>query len=209
MSAPSVSAENHPVAARSRGFAIFSILLGLIGWFASFELLTEYLKTLQEPDYIPNCAVSLLVTCGPNMGSWQGSVLGFSNTIIGVSAFVAPIAVGVATLAGARFAPWFWGVYQIGLLGGFVLVSWLQYQSIFEIFTLCPWCMVIWAVMIPLWWNGLVRPFAVGDIPIGERGRRFAQAAHGWVWVIVVVNYLVIAAVAQFQLDWLAEFSRI
>ena len=125
-----------------------------------------------------------------------------------MSAFIAPIAVGMALLAGARFSAWFWGLYQLGLLGGFALVGWLQYQSIFALGTLCPWCMVAWLVMIPLWWSGLTRPFASGDIPLGARGRNLFQTLHAWVWVIVLMNYLVIAAVAQFQLDWFAEFAR-
>ncbi|MBN9612607.1 MAG: vitamin K epoxide reductase family protein, partial [Actinobacteria bacterium] len=138
------------VQARPVGFAVFSILLGILGWFASFELATEYIKKLKEPGYIPNCSVSKLVTCGPNMDSAQGSLFGFSNTILGLAAFVAPIAVGVALLAGARFASWFWGLYQVGLLLGFVFVCWLQYQSFFSLGTLCPWCMVVWTAMIPL-----------------------------------------------------------
>lgn len=190
-------------------YGIFSILLGAIGWFASFELLTEYVKKLKNPDYIPNCAVSILVTCGPNMDSPQGSLLGFSNTIIGVSAFVAPIAVGVAVLAGAVFAPWFWRLYQLGLLVGFVFVCWLQVQSFFSLGTLCPWCMVVWSAMIPLFWNGIIRPYATGDIPLrSPRMLRMAQHAHSWVWVIVVVNFLIVAVVAQVQLNWLAEFAR-
>lgn len=198
-----------PLASRQpKAFAILSIVLGAIGWFAAFELLTEYIKTLQNPEHVPNCNISVLVTCGPNMGSWQGSIFGFSNTIIGVAAFVAPIAVGVALLAGARFSAWFWGVYQVGLLGGFVLVSWLQYQSIFVLGTLCPWCIVAWTVMIPLWWIGATRPFATGDIPLPAAGRRFFAGLYSWVWVIILINYLVIAAIAQFQLNWLAEFAR-
>mgnify|MGYP001298753588 CR=1 FL=1 len=197
-----------PAQSRPRAFAIFSIVLGAVGWIASWELLTEYIKVLKSPDYVPNCNVSILVTCGPNMDSWQGSILGFSNTILGVAGFVAPIAVGVALLAGARFAPWFWGLYQVGLLGGFVLVCWLQYQSIVNLGTLCPWCMVVWLVMIPLWWSGLARPYATGDIPLPERGRRFAQGFYSWVWVIVLVNYVVIAVFAQVVLDWIAEFQR-
>src|SRR5690606_16775328 len=47
-------------------YALFSIIAGAIGLFASFELLTEYIKTLVEPDYAPNCNISVLVTCGPN-----------------------------------------------------------------------------------------------------------------------------------------------
>lgn len=202
-SAPAAVSPQRPWA-----YAIFSIVLGAIGWFASFELLTEYIKTLRSPDYVPNCAVSILVTCGPNMDSWQGSLLGFSNTILGVTGFVAPIAVGVALLAGARFAPWFWALYQVGLLCGFVLVCWLQVQSTFALGTLCPWCMVVWVVMIPLWWNGIARPYAVGDIPLPGAGSRVAATLYSWVWVVVIINYVIVAAVAQLQLDWLAEFNR-
>lgn len=195
-------------APRQIGFAVFSIVLGAIGWFAAFELLTEYIKTLQNPNYVPNCSVSLLVTCGPNMGSWQGSLFGFSNTIIGVSAFVAPIAVGVALLAGARFSRWFWTIYQIGLFGGFIFICWLATQSIFVLGTLCPWCMVVWAVMIPLFWTTLLRPYAVGDIPLQERTAEKFRTLYSWSWVIVLLCYVIIAAVAQFQLNWLAEFTR-
>ena len=121
------SAET-PLRRRRIGFAWFSIVAGIVGWFASFELLTEYIKTLQEPTHAPNCNISKLVTCGPNMDSWQGSLFGFSNTIIGVTAFTAPILVGAAILAGAHFAQWFWRLYCLGLLGGIVFITWLQYR---------------------------------------------------------------------------------
>ncbi|MBK0419153.1 vitamin K epoxide reductase family protein [Leucobacter sp. CSA1] len=196
------------VSPRTIGFAVATMVLGAGGWFASFELLTEYIKTLNDGDYVPNCAISVLVTCGPNMGSWQGSLFGFSNTIVGVSAFIAPIAVGVSLLAGARFRAWFWALYQFGLLGGFVFICWLAAQSIFVLGTLCPWCMVVWTVMIPLWWTTAFRPYANGDVPLGAAARRLFQTLHSWSWVFILVSYLVIAAIAQFQLDWFAEFSR-
>src|SRR5690606_16938087 len=147
-----------PIAARQTGFAIFSIVLGAIGWFASFELLTEYLHRLQDPSYVPNCNVSILVSCSDNMTSAQGAIFGFSNTIFGVSVFVVPIVVGVALLAGAKFSRWFWSLYQLGLFGGFVMIVWLAQQSIFVLGRLCPWCMVIWTIMIPLFWVSLLRP---------------------------------------------------
>lgn len=193
---------------RTIAFAAFNILAGVIGWFASFELLTEYVKTLKNPDYVPNCAVSILVTCGPNMGSWQGSVFGFSNTILGVAGFAAPIAVGVALLAGARFAPWFWWLYQGGLLFGFGLILWLAYQSVFSLATLCPWCMVVWTVMIPLWWIGFLRPHAVGDVPHSPGAQRVFTGLYQWSWVLILVCYLLIATIAQVQLDWFGEFRR-
>jgi len=193
---------------RPVGFAILTIVLGAIGWFAAFELLTEYMKTLSNPDYAPNCNISILVTCGPNMDSWQGSLLGFSNTIIGVSAFIAPIAVGVALLAGARFDRWFWIAYRVGLALGFVFILWLAYQSVFSLGTLCPWCMVVWTVMTPLFWFSVFRPEGVGDVRVGDSAARRFGELHSWAWVFVVVTFIVIAAVAQFRLDWIAEFTR-
>lgn len=203
-----MSESSARTAQRPLAFAFFSIVAGAIGWFASFELLTEYIKKIAEPGYIPNCNVSILVTCGPNMDSWQGSLFGFSNTVLGVSAFVAPIAVGVALLAGARFAPWFWITYQVGLLGGFVFILWLSYQSIFSLGTLCPWCMVVWSVMIPLWWVSLARPYAVGDVTLSEKARNRWETLYSWTWVAIVLTFAIIAFVAQVQLDWFAEFRR-
>lgn len=200
---PGSATPSRPVA-----FALTSIVLGAIGWFAAFELLTEYIAKLKDPGHVLNCNISVIVTCGPNMDSPQGSLFGFSNTIIGVSAFVAPIAVGLALLAGARFSRWFWWIYQTGLLGGFVFICWLSYQSIFRLGTLCPWCMVVWVVMIPLWWISLLWPHANDVIPLSSRARRVFRSLAPWTWVFIVLSYLIIAATAQIQLDWFAEFTR-
>lgn len=198
---------------RPWSYALFSIIAGAIGWFASFELLTERLKTLQDPSYTPNCDFSVLVTCGPNMSSWQGSLLGFSNTVIGVTAFVAPIIIGFALLARAQFEQWFWMLYQFGNLLGVVFITWLFAQSVFVLGTLCPWCLVVWAVMIPLWWINFFRPLALGQIRLGggtwgARSAAIARGAYGWVWVIIVAHYLTLALIAQLRLNWVAELLR-
>ncbi|MBP6686129.1 MAG: vitamin K epoxide reductase family protein [Leucobacter sp.] len=198
--------EVHP--GKNRGFAITTIILGAIGLFASFELATEYIKTLQQADYIPNCELSVLVTCGPNMDSPQGSLFGFTNTILGLIGFVAPIAVGVAMLAGARFNAWFWWLYRAGLALATVFIFWLFYQSVFNLGTLCPWCMVVWTVTIPLFFFTAFRPEAHGYYNASPRVSKAFAAINSWAWVLVLISYLIIAAVAQFQLNWLAEFSR-
>lgn len=189
-------------------FAIFTILLGVVGWFASFQLLTERLKFLADPEYIPNCNLSVLVTCGPNMTSWQGSVFGFTNTAVGVALFVIPIVIGFALLAGARFDGWFWMLYQAGTLFGFGFITWLFSQSVYSLGTLCPWCMVVWAAMIPLWWTTLLRPFAVGDIPLPGGGQQVFGSLYAWTWVIVLANYILLAVLAQLELNWVGEFVR-
>src|SRR5690606_18589077 len=121
--------------------------------------------------------------------------------------FMAPIFVGVALLAGVRFPGWFWTVYRAGLTAGFAFVCWLAYQSVFALGTLCPWCMVVWLVTIPLFWVTLFLPFRYWRA--GSRGTQGGLATlHSWSWVFVVTSYLVIAFVAQLRLDWMAEFVR-
>lgn len=193
---------------RRTSFALFSIIAGLIGWYASFKLLTEHLRTLTDTNYSPNCDISVLVSCGPNMSSWQGSIFGFPNPILGIAAFTIPIVIGASLLAGAQFSPWFWRVYQVGLFGGFAFVCWLQYQSIFDLFTLCPWCMVVWVVMIPLWWVSLTSNWARGHFGSSEQTVRIGTVLSQWSWVFIALNYIAIIAVSQFQLNWLfTEFG--
>ncbi|MFC4225333.1 vitamin K epoxide reductase family protein [Lysinibacter cavernae] len=194
--------------ARPFGFAIFSVIAGVIGWFASFELITERINTLVDPQHVPNCNISIVVSCGPNMGSWQGSIFGFSNPILGIAMFVAPIILGVALLAGAQFASWFWRLYLVGITFAFGFVAWLISQSIYSLGTLCPWCMVCWAVVIPLFWYTWLFVAKQGHLGLSERGRELASTLYSWAWIITLGCYLIVAIIAQVRLDWISEIGR-
>ena len=84
--------------------AVFLIVTGALGWWSAFALTLDKFALLADPDAALDCNFSVLVQCGANLDSWQGAVFGFPNPLIGLGGFVAPIAVGVALLAGARFA---------------------------------------------------------------------------------------------------------
>lgn len=192
MASPAVPDRRHP------GYAILLVVGGVIGWLASFQLLIERIDTLKDPSYVPSCNISPLVSCGPNMASWQGSVFGFPNPILGVACFVAPIVVGVALLSGARFARWFVALFALGMLAGVSFVGWLISQSVYVLGTLCPYCMVVWSVVIPLFWYTLFFFLAEAG-PSGMRPG--ARAVYPWTWLLVVLSYVVIAVLAQLRLD--------
>ena len=182
--------------------AIVLIVTGAIGWYAAFALTLDKLAVLENPQADLDCNFSVLVQCGVNLGSWQGSLLGFPNPLLGLGGFVAPIAVGVALLAGASFARWFWITFNVGVLGAFAFCLWLAYQSIFNLGTLCPWCMLVWSVTIPMFWaltlaNARAGRLGAGLQPLGAR-------LFGWVPVITILGYLIIAIVAQVRLDVLS-----
>jgi uncharacterized membrane protein len=190
------SVERRPI-----GLALLLIVAGIAGWYAAFDLTLEKIQTLINPDYVPTCNISPLVTCGPNMASWQGSIFGFPNPVIGVAAFVAPIVVGVAILAGARFAKWFWVLFNLGFVAGIAFVAWLMVQSIFVLGTLCPYCMVVWAVVIPMFWYVTAFNLKEGHFGNGRGSREIAALVYPWVWVLVLLSYLVIVVMAQLRLD--------
>ena len=190
---------------RPTALAVWLIIAGAIGWWAAFSLTMERLHLLENPDAILGCDISPLVQCGKNLESWQGSVFGFPNPILGLTGWVAPIVVGVAILAGARFARWFWRLFVAGVALAFVFVIWLIGQSIFVLGTLCPWCMVTWVVTIPTFYAVTLHVLRSGIIPAPRGIRNGADRLMSWVPLLAVVSYAIIAIIAQVRLDVLGS----
>ena len=184
-------------------FAITLIVTGVVGWWAAFSLTLDKIAVLKHPDAVLDCNVSVLVQCGKNLGSWQGSVLGFPNPIIGLAAWIAPILVGVSLLAGARFPRWYWMLFNLGVAGAMAFVIWLMHESIFDLGTLCPWCMLTWSMVIPLFFTVTVRNAAAGVF--GTRLAAFGRAATPWLVPATVIAYAIVLLVAQLRLDALSR----
>jgi len=180
-------------------FALTLIVTGAVGWWAAFSLTLDKIAVLKHPDAVLDCNISVLVQCGKNLGSWQGSVLGFPNPIIGLAAWIAPFIVGVSLLAGARFARWYWILFNLGVAGAQLFVIWLIHESIFDLGTLCPWCMLTWSMVIPLFFTVTVRNAAAGVF--GERLRRAGRAATPWLIPATVTAYAIVLIIAQLRLD--------
>lgn len=185
------TAPDRPADARVRlVFGLVLIVGGTIGWFASTALLVERIRALQNPQVSLACDISPFVSCGALFDRWQASLLGFPNPVIGVAGFIAPIVIGLAILAGARFASWFWRIVVVGLCGAWLFVTWLFVQSAFVIGVLCPYCLVVWAATIPLWWCAVVVSMAAGHL--GRRAAAVGRTLSAFIPVLVLANYTVI-----------------
>lgn len=196
--------EAPPAPRTPHAFAILLIVAGALGWWAAFNLTLSKIEVLEDPETQLGCDFSVLVQCGRNLAAWQGEAFGFPNPLIGMGGFVAPIAVGVGLLAGARFARWFWVAFHVGVAGALSFVIWLIVQSIYALGTLCPWCMVVWLATIPLFW--VVTAQLLADGTYGRRATRFGAQLRGWVIPVIIVSYAVVVLLAQLQLD---AFSRL
>ena len=133
-----------------RGLSWLLLLGGLTGLAAAFVLTVEKIALIADPSYRPSCSLNPVLSCGSVMATPQASVLGFPNSLLGVAGFAVVAATGAALLAGARLRGWYWLGLQAGVTGGAVFVHWLIAQSLYRIGALCPYCMAVWAVTIPI-----------------------------------------------------------
>jgi uncharacterized membrane protein len=141
-----------PAVGASRRTGWTMVLTGAAGWLASFQLTVDDWRLLRDPAYQPPCNISPVISCGSVMSSPQGSLLGFPNMLLGLGAFAAVTALGVAVLTGARLHRRLWLALDAGALVGVVLVHWLIGQSLYELNKICPYCAVVWVVTIALFW---------------------------------------------------------
>ena len=189
---------------RLLGFAIFLIVASAIGLLAAFELTYEKIQVLMNPERDVSCDFSLLVQCGKNMSSAQGSVFGFPNSLLGLIGWPVVMATGVGMLAGARFARWWWIAFNVAAAGALGFVIWLIHESIFELGTLCPWCMVTWTAVIPLFWVSTFWNLKHGVWSSHEKVQALGARLLSWSPTIAVASYLVVAVIAQIRLEWLS-----
>jgi uncharacterized membrane protein len=125
---------------------------GLLGLAAASALTLEKIAVLKDPTHIPSCSIDPILSCGSVMRTPQAEVFGFPNPLLGLVGFAVVTTVGVVLFAKAELPQWFWIAFQAGTTLGVVFVHWLIIQSLYEIKALCPYCMVVWAVMIPIFW---------------------------------------------------------
>lgn len=174
------------------------VIGGAVGLVAAVMLLVEKIRLLEDPDYVPACSINPILSCGSIMRTDQAEAFGFPNPVIGVAGFAIVVTIGMALLAGAAFRRWFWLGLQLGVSFGVVFVHWLIFQTLYRIDALCPYCIVVWAVTIPLFWYTTLHNLQAGHIRLPKAADRVSVAARNNHGVVLTSWYLVIAGlVAQ------------
>lgn len=168
---------------------------GVIGVVSSAILMIEKIALLKNPTQPLGCDLNPIIACGSVINTPQASAFGFPNPIIGLIGFSFVAAVGLAVLARASFRRWFWLVIQTGVTFGVGFVTWLQFQSIFRIEALCPYCMVVWIVMIAIFWHVTLYNLREENIKISSRLKKHAEFINKHHADILIGWYLLIAAV--------------
>ncbi|MFZ3452278.1 vitamin K epoxide reductase family protein [Arthrobacter sp. 7Tela_A1] len=188
--------ENIPRSVRQRPFAWLVLITSIVGWLGSGILVVERLRVYADADYITSCDISPWVSCGTVFQTWQASLFGFPNPLIGIIAFAVTVTVAMSMFAGARFSRWYWAAFQAGVTLGMVFVVWLWSQALFDIYVLCIYCIVVWTAMIPLFVFTTVRNLAHGVIPAPRGLVRFVSE---WAWAITALLWIATAASIFFR----------
>lgn len=170
------------------------LVAGLVSLVASLTLAIEKVELLINPQYVPSCNISPVFSCGSIMKTEQASAFGFPNPFMGIGGFAAVAVVGAAILAGARMQRWFWLAVQVGATFGLGFVCWLIFQSLYRIGALCPYCMVVWAMTLPLFWYITVRNATHGVFGRAVATSAPVRFAESWHAAVLIVGYLVVVA---------------
>lgn len=170
----------------------------MAGLAAALALTIEKIEILIDPTYVPSCSLNPVISCGSVMTTEQASAFGFPNSLIGIVAFTVVLVTGVLSVAGCSCragtgAGWRSAAYCA------VFVHWLIFQSLYRIGALCPYCMVVWSVTIPL----LVVSASIALRPLGSH--RWARILYQWRWSLVVFWFvaLVLAILERFWDYWI------
>jgi uncharacterized membrane protein len=169
------------------------IICGTIGLLMSGIIMFDKIKLIEDPAFVPGCDLNPVVACGSVMESWQSTAFWeIPNPFIGLAAFPVVITTGVVMLAGVRLPRWYW----LGMLGGTIFgvlfIHWLAFQSIYNIQSLCPYCMGVWVVTIASFWYVFLYNLRQKYIKLPEKLSTFLQKHH---LDILLLWYIAIIAV--------------
>lgn len=173
-----------------RAFSVLLVVCGSLGLLAAWVITLDKFKLLEDPNFVPGCSLNPIISCGNIMKSDQAAAFGFPNPMLGLATYSVVIAIGLALLSGARFRPWFWLGLQAGTLFGVGFVTWLQYESLYSIGSLCLWCSLAWVITIASFWYTAVHNIKHRIIPVPEGARSVLLEFH---WAVPVLWYGTIA----------------
>ena len=196
MTAQTFDVDTQPDAPVSsdRGLGWLLTIGGAIGLFSAAYLIVEKVKFLEEPDKALSCDINAFVSCGGVINTDQASVFGFPNPIMGVAGFAIVLLLGVLMVARVQLPAFIWLGLQAGAVFGIGFVTWLQSQSIYEIQKLCPWCMVVWSVMIPIFvW------LTARNLRVFAPGNPMSRFVGDWTLLINILWYVAVISAIWFQ----------
>lgn len=181
-------------------------ILSIIGLVASFVLTYDTIEKIKDPGFNPTCNISPIISCGKAITSLQGELFGIPNPIYGIVAFTALMAFSVTILAGAQYKRWLWLTAEFVALAGVIFVHYLFYISMVVLGSICPWCSLVWATTIAIFWYLTTHLVATGALSWQSRSNRIANFWKTYAAPALVIWYLIFIVIIflRFRDYWLS-----
>lgn len=139
---------------RDNRWIFTSMLVGAIfSLIAAFVLSVEAVELAKNPNADLSCSVNVVINCATVAKHPSAEMFGFPNSFLGLMAESVVITVAIAGLAGIAFPRKFMFAAQIGYTLGLIFALYLFYLSMFVIGALCPWCLLVTASTLFVWFS--------------------------------------------------------
>lgn len=169
---------------------------GIVATIASIALSVEVYQRLKDPSYVPVCNLNPILSCTSVADSHQSEAFGFPNYYLGIGGYAAISTVGAVLLFGAKLNKKFWKVFLGGLAFAVLFLHWLIFETLYRIGSLCIFCMVVWAITVPLFWYTLIYNIQIGNIKVPKKIKAivdFIVRHHGDVvllWFVIIIGLI-------------------
>jgi uncharacterized membrane protein len=160
----------------------------------------DKIALLKDPAAGSFCDISSTVGCTPVLLSWQSSVLGPPNALLGVIMFAVLGTAGAVVASNGRLVAGFHNA-MLGLSVFFALfLTWYMYEVAYSIGSLCPFCTVCAAAVLTTVVGTNRLAAAHGSGGFQRLSRRLATG--GWD-VLIALGWGAIIAAMLFSGIWL------
>lgn len=137
------------------------------------------------------CDVNPLIGCSSSLGAPESHLFGIPNAALGAVAFAGLTGIALTLVGRRRLPAALWGLIGAGCVGGLAWIVWFLDLSLTVFRTLCPYCLVVWTVTIPIAVLVGAHLLRVARPGSPEGWRRILLQAR---WLVVVVLYAAVVA---------------
>ncbi|PIR40267.1 MAG: vitamin K epoxide reductase [Candidatus Zambryskibacteria bacterium CG10_big_fil_rev_8_21_14_0_10_34_34] len=195
-----------------KSYPYILIIGSIIGLLASFVLTIDFIKIIENPNVELPCNINPFISCSSVASTWQNTVFGFPNSILGIMAFSILLTIGIILIFGAsnssildkmlgenRAQKPFWLLVNLGTLVAMIFVMWFFYQSVYNIGSLCIYCMTVWVVTWPIFLYTTVWNIQEGHFNVEHRVLNILNFVSRHHIQILVTVYLIAIFLILFQ----------
>lgn len=136
---------------RSNRWLFITILItSILALIAAFVLSIEAVELAKNPNAVFECSVNVIINCATVAKSSYASLLGFPNSFLAMIFEPVFILLAILLLIGVKLPKKFMFAIQILAVGALFFALGLFYISTALIGALCPWCMLVLASTIAM-----------------------------------------------------------